>query len=191
MKTVLSTVICALMIASISSAFPPSRAYAEPTLQTAPASLASLKSGENGTVLFFVAHDCPISNGYAPEMNRLETAYSSKGVGFYLVYAEKDFTAAQAQAHYDAYGYKFPALLDTRFSLAREARATVTPEAVLLDPSGHVRYRGAIDNLYADFGVKRQRATEFPLRAALDAFLAGRPMPSSDVKDVGCYLSTE
>ena len=36
-------------------------------------------------VLFFVTTDCPLSNGYAPEMNRIEQAYAPRSVRFYAV----------------------------------------------------------------------------------------------------------
>src|SRR5579883_3335750 len=55
--------------------------------------------GKKATVLFFVAHDCPVSNGYAPEMNRICAKYGPLGVAFYIVYAEADYPAASAQKH--------------------------------------------------------------------------------------------
>lgn len=187
MKSVTYSALC---LALLFTAVCPRTATAQ-DVQPAPSSASALKQGAKATVLFFVAHDCPISNAYAPEINRLDNSYSPKGVVFYLVYAEKDLTAAQARARARSYGYKFPALLDTRLSLARQLGATVTPEAVVFDPNGHVLYRGAIDNLYADFGVKRPQATRWPLRDALDAILLGQPVPVSSVKDVGCYITKE
>ena len=39
-------------------------------------------------VLFFIAADCPISNGYVPEMNRIAKEYASRGVRVYGVMAD-------------------------------------------------------------------------------------------------------
>jgi hypothetical protein len=36
-------------------------------------------------VLFFVTPDCPISQGYVPEMNRIAEAYRSRGIAFFAV----------------------------------------------------------------------------------------------------------
>src|SRR4051794_22230120 len=36
-------------------------------------------SHAKGSVLFFLSHDCPISNSYAPEINRICTEYGGDG----------------------------------------------------------------------------------------------------------------
>jgi hypothetical protein len=65
---------------------------------------------------------------------------------------------------------------------------TVTPEAVLLDDRGRVRYRGRIDDQFA----ARQRRNAAPrtheLRDAIAAVLAGREVAEPHVEAVGCPL---
>lgn len=39
-------------------------------------------------VLIFIGHDCPISNGYAPEVVRLCKEYTPKRIAFCVVYAD-------------------------------------------------------------------------------------------------------
>src|SRR4051812_13952376 len=51
------------------------------------------------TVLLFVTHDCPISNRYAPEFNRIRLQYTAKKIAFYVVYVERDISAAQVKQH--------------------------------------------------------------------------------------------
>src|ERR1039458_5994551 len=97
-------------------------------------------------VLFFVTTDCPLSNGYAPEMNRIEQAYASRGVLFYAVQGDTTIPDEEVRRHAREYGYRFPALLDPRQVLARHTGATVTPEAVVLSADGAVLYLGRIDN---------------------------------------------
>ena len=41
-------------------------------------------------VLFFVATDCPVSNSYAPEIQRVCREYGPRGVGCVLVYEDVD-----------------------------------------------------------------------------------------------------
>jgi hypothetical protein len=64
----------------------------------------------------------------------------------------------------------------------------VTPQAVVIDRAGEIRYRGRIDNFYAAFGKPRQQVTEHDLRNALDAVLAGRSAPKRETDAIGCYI---
>ena len=140
-------------------------------------------------VLFFITPDCPISQGYVPEMNRLEAAYKPKGVAFFAV--QSDLTAADAElrTHVAEYGYRFPALIDPRQVLIRHVNATVTPEAFIMTAAGTVMYQGRIDNRIVSLGQKRPQATEFDLRDALDAVLAGRPVARPRTTAFGCIIS--
>ena len=67
-----------------------------------------------GTVLLFITNDCPISNGYAPEIHRLCEAYMKQGIAFYLVYSDPSVGAVEAKKHYAEYGYNCMALLDPK-----------------------------------------------------------------------------
>ena len=146
-------------------------------------------SQSHAVVLFFVTTDCPLANGYAPEMNRIEQAYNPRGVLFYAVQGDTTIPDAEVRQHARDYGYRFPALLDPQQLLARHTGATVTPEAVVLSPEGAVLYLGRIDNRVEDFGKVRIQATEFDLRDALDAVLAGRPVPHPRTHALGCAIT--
>src|ERR1700683_3012288 len=50
-------------------------------------------------VLFFVTTDCPLSNGYAPEMNRMEQAYTRRGVLFYAVQGDTTIPDEEVRRH--------------------------------------------------------------------------------------------
>jgi len=52
-----------------------------------------------------------------------------------------------------------------------------------------VLYLGRIDNRVEDFGKVRIQATEFDLRDALDAVLAGRPVPHPRTHALGCAIT--
>ena len=64
----------------------------------------------------------------------------------------------------------------------------MTPEAVVIDSRGEIRYRGRIDNFYADLGKPRQQVTARDLRDALDAVLAGRTVPNPETRALGCAI---
>ena len=138
---------------------------------------------------FFISSDCPISNSYAPEIQRLCGQYGSKGVSCLLVYEDVGLTTAALQTHMAEYRYAgIPAVIDGTRKLAKRARATVTPAAVVIDTAGGIRYRGRIDNFYAALGKPRQQVTVHDLRDALDAVLSGRPVPNPETKALGCYI---
>jgi hypothetical protein len=140
-------------------------------------------------VLFFISSDCPISNSYAPEIQRLCGDYQARGVSCSLVYEDVGIDASSMQKHLHDYGYGgIPAVIDGRRKIANRARATVTPEAVVVDSRGEIRYRGRIDNFYADLGKPRQQVTAHDLRDALDAVLAGRVVPHPETRALGCAI---
>ncbi len=140
-------------------------------------------------VLFFVASDCPISNSYAPEIQRLCGEYGSKGIGCSLLYEDVEVNAASVRKHLDEYRYRgIPAAIDNERKIAGRAGATVTPEAVVVDDKGEIRYRGRIDNFYAALGKPRQQVTVHDLADALDAVLAGKNVSTPKTHALGCYI---
>jgi thiol-disulfide isomerase/thioredoxin len=142
-------------------------------------------------VLFFVASDCPISNGYAPEIQRLCAEYGRRGVRCSLVYEDVALDPAAMRQHLDEYGYRdMPAAIDSDRTMARRAGASITPEAVLVDAKGNTRYRGRIDNRYAEIGKPRRVVTVHDLRDALEAVLAGKPVAHPETTALGCHIAT-
>lgn len=79
-------------------------------------------------------------------------------------------------------------LIDRDRTIAGRAKASVTPEAVLVDARGEIRYRGRIDNRYVDLGKPRRVVTVHDLREALDAVLAGKPVPHPETTALGCHI---
>lgn len=143
------------------------------------------------SVLFFITTDCPISNSYAPEVQRICAEYGQKKVSCNLVYVDPDLTAADVKKHVKEFRYTgLPAILDPAHKLVGAAGAKVTPEAAVIGPGGKVLYRGRIDNLYASLGKRRPEATERDLRKALDEVLGGKPVAAPFTKALGCYISS-
>jgi hypothetical protein len=146
------------------------------------------------SVMFFVATDCPISNSYAPEIQRVCREYGARGVGCSLMYEDVETSGTrlddEVRKHLREYRYAdIPAAIDRSRAMAKRARAIVTPQAVVIDRAGAIRYSGRIDNFYAALGKPRQQITEHDLRDALDAVLAGRPVPKAETTAVGCYIA--
>ena len=145
-------------------------------------------AGQVATVLFFVLHDCPIANAYAPEISRIAEEYRGRGVRAFVIYAEDDLSLAEARKHAREYAYRCPALLDPKGALARLAGATVSPEAAVFSAKGALLYRGRIDDRAIAPGKHRAEPHERDLRAALEAIMAGKPVRERFTRAIGCYL---
>jgi hypothetical protein len=145
-------------------------------------------SRSKATVLVFVSHDCPISNAYAPEINRIAADYARRKVDVFVVYAESGLSVAGAKQHARQFGYRVPIFVDASHRLSAAVGATVTPEAAVLSPSGQQLYLGRINNRYITWGKPRTQITQNDLRDALDAILAGKPVPASTSRAIGCFI---
>ena len=140
--------------------------------------------------LFFVTNDCPIANSFAHEIARICADYNSKGVACTLVYVDPAISNEQANQHAKEYGHgDYPKIVDRRHELVKATGATVTPEAAVVDHSGTVVYLGRIDDSVGALGQPRRPAKSLDLRDALDAVIAGKPVPTPRTKALGCYIS--
>jgi peroxiredoxin len=136
----------------------------------------------------FISTDCPISNSYLPELNRLYRTYAGQGVALFAVHSDPTQTADEVRRYAKEYGYTFPVLLDHKQLLARFTGATVTPEVALLSKGGTLLYRGRIDDKYPAIGTTRLVPTEFNLRNALAAAVSGQAVTPNRTVPVGCAI---
>ena len=140
-------------------------------------------------VLVFVSTDCPIANAYHPQLHQLEKEFGPRGVRFFLVHPTPGVAEAEIKAHAAEYELTLPIAIDSAQQLADFLDAKVTPEAfVIAAGSQDTVYRGAIDNVYADYGKKRPQATQSYLRDALDQLLQGQPIAVTETNPVGCFI---
>ena len=141
-------------------------------------------------VILFVQTDCPISNSYAPEIQRVCTAYAAKGISCSLAYEDVRVDASGVRKHLSEYAYSgVPATIDGSRALADRAQATITPQAVVVDARGAIRYRGRIDNFYASLGKPRQHVTEHDLTDELDEILEVTPVPKPETESLCCFIA--
>jgi tetratricopeptide (TPR) repeat protein len=142
-----------------------------------------------GTAFVFTTTDCPIANRYAPEITRLSSAFSSRGIEFRLVYVNPRERDETTRAHARRFGYTMPALHDRDHALVKKLGITVTPEVAIVAQSGELLYRGRIDDRYTDIGVDRQTPTRRDFEDALAAVVAGRPVAAKTTRAVGCIVA--
>lgn len=141
------------------------------------------------TVAIFASTECPVSNRYAPTVERLRQQFSPKGVRFYLVYPNPAESAAAIKQHMADYGYKVRALVDPTHAFVKAAEIAVTPEAVVFDARGKLVYRGRIDDRFVSLGVERPAPTKHDLADAIASTLAGKAVSEPRTQAVGCFVS--
>ncbi len=140
-------------------------------------------------VLVFVSTDCPVSNAYAPELQRVCAAYSASGIACSLIYEDPKVTRAEVRKHLAEYRYRaVGAAIDLDGSLAAQLGASVTPQVVVVDRGWTVRYSGRIDNLYEALGSPRRVVTAHDLENALTAIVGGKAPTVYRTEAVGCYI---
>ena len=140
-------------------------------------------------VFLFASVDCPVSNRYAPEVQRIHAAFAQKNVAFWLVYPNPSDTPDAVRAHLAAYGYPVHALLDPRHDLAKIATVTITPEAAVFNRSRALVYHGRIDDKFVSLGVERPSATRRDLFEALTAVMSGGMPAQASTPAVGCFIA--
>ena len=146
--------------------------------------LKDLLAKSKAVTVVFVATKCPVSNAYNTRMEALGKEYAAKGIPLVGINSNKTEPAAEVKEHAEKHGLTFPVLKDEGNRIADAYGATHTPEVFVLDPRGNLLYHGRIDENQDDpKGVKSP-----DLRNALDAVLAGRPIPVAETKAFGCSI---
>jgi peroxiredoxin len=153
-----------------------------PDVDGAQRSLKSL-AGKNGTVLIFIAVQCPVSNAYNERMEKLAEDYKAKGIAVIGINANVAEDAAAVKAHAAEHKLSFPILKDANNKIADKLGASVTPEAYFLDANNKLLYHGRIDNSRNPAQIETS-----DLRNALDAALGDKPIEKTEAKAFGCTI---
>jgi hypothetical protein len=181
--TWLMRVLCATALGLLSGC----EAKAELELPQADGRIAKPFAVTNVAVAFvFVGTECPISNRYAPELQRLQARFPA--IRFWLVYPNISEADEAVTKHAQEFRHRAEVLRDPKHKLVKLARARVTPEAAVFSPRGELLYHGRIDDRYVEFGKERPEPTTRDLENALEAVLNGKA-PAPPVKPaVGCPI---
>jgi hypothetical protein len=139
--------------------------------------------GAKAIVFVFLSTECPVSRAYTGRLNDLAQATAPRGVRWFGVNANAQEDAALLRRDATERGYPFPVIKDEGHRLADRLGARMNPEAVLLDPGGHIRYRGRIDN-HKDPSL----ALSPDLKDAIEAVLDARPVARAQTAAFGCAI---
>lgn len=155
-----------------------------PAAGGAPVALKDLLAKSKAVVVIFDATKCPYAKGYKERVATMGKEYAGKGVAFVTINSNKTEPAAEVAEDAKKHGFAFPVLKDEGNKVADLYAAQKTPEIYVLDPKGTLLYRGRIDETHED--PKNVKSPD--LRNALEAILAGKPVPAAETKAFGCSI---
>ena len=141
-------------------------------------------------VVVFMCNHCPYVKHLADSLAATAREYQARGVAFVGinsndVQAYPDDSPARMKEEARARGYTFPYLYDESQQVAKAYRAACTPDFYVFDAQRRLAYRGQYDGTRPDSGLA---PTGADLRAALDALLAGQPVPAEQKPSIGCNI---
>lgn len=146
-------------------------------------------------VLEWTNHECPFVKKHygAGNMQKLQKDYTAKGVAWLTVISsaagkQGHLTPAQADQLTKERGAAPRAvLLDAAGTMGRAYGAKTTPHMYVIDPTGKLVYAGAIDDTPSTDPADIPRSRNY-VSAALEAALAGKPVPTATSTPYGCSV---
>ena len=147
-------------------------------------------TGKPALVVAFLCNHCPYVKHMLEGFIAFARDYGPRGVGVVAINAN-DIKAYPADSPAEmaklalAKDLPFPYLFDASQSVARAYGAACTPDLYLFDRERRLMYRGQFDGSRPN---SREPVTGADLRAAVDALLAGKPVPQDQVPSVGCSI---
>lgn len=146
--------------------------------------------GKKALLVMFICNHCPFVKHVAPELSKIGREYQPRGAG--IVAINSNNVATHPEDSPDkmidaakAWGFTFPYLFDETQAVARAYKAACTPDFFLYGADRKLVYRGQLDGSRPGNGVP---VTGQDLRAALDAVLAGKPVPAGQKPSIGCNI---
>ena len=141
-------------------------------------------------LVMFICNHCPFVKHVRGELARIGNDYSDRNVAIFAINsndydAHPDDSPERMKAEAETWGYRFPYLVDRDQSVAKAYGAACTPDFFVFDGDRRLVYRGQLD---AARPSNREPVTGSDLRAALDALLAGEPVPERQTPSIGCNI---
>ena len=149
-------------------------------------------------VIIFTCNHCPTAQAYEERVKQLVTDYKSKGVAVVAISPNDPLAVTLGEMGYTDVGdtfeemkirakdkeYNFPYLYDGETSeISMQYGPQATPHVFIFDQDRKLRYTGRIDD-----GEKPGAAKTFDTRNAIEALLAGKPIPVEKTKTFGCSI---
>ncbi len=151
-------------------------------------SIADVK-GPKGTLVIFSCNSCPWVKAWETRIAEVGNWAQKQGVGVIMI--NPNDPAKNPEDRYEVMqqrakerGFAFPYVVDETSDIARAFGATHTPEFFLFDAAGKLVYTGALDDNARDPQAVKERY----VKNAIEALVAGRPIPIAQTKSIGCTI---
>ncbi len=159
--------------------------------------LADYQDGK-ALMIFFTSNHCPTSHGVEARLKKFLTDYRAKGLTFVAINPNHPDGLSIDELGYSKYndgfedmkkyaaesGFDFPYLYDgDTQTVAKAYGCLATPHVFIFDAERKLRYKGRFDDSrFAD----ETTVTSHDARNAVEAILAGQPVPVEITKPMGC-----
>lgn len=146
--------------------------------------------GASGLLVIFLSRHCPFVKHVQEKLAEVCNSYLQEGLGVVAICSndtEKypgdgpDNMREQARE----VGFRFPYLFDESQEVARAYGAACTPDFFLFDDELKLAYRGQFDSSRPSNDIP---VTGAHLVRAIEAVLAGDPVPAEQVPSMGCNI---
>jgi peroxiredoxin len=147
-------------------------------------------AGKQALLVMFICQHCPFVKHVKTELAQLGKDYIDRNVGIVAISANDinnypDDSPEKLKAMAVELDLPFPVCYDASQETAKAYTAACTPDFFLFDAEQKLVYRGQLDDSRPSNG---KPVTGADLRAAIDAVLDSRPVPTEQKPSVGCNI---
>ena len=141
-------------------------------------------------LVMFICRHCPYVKHVENEVGKLGRDYADSGLGIVAISSNDpghypDDAPERLKDMAQRLGFRFPLCFDETQDVAKAYRAACTPDFYLFDGKRRLVYRGQLDDSRPG---SHRPVTGRDLRTAIDAVLAGQPVPSTQRASIGCSI---
>lgn len=140
------------------------------------------------TVVLYTSTSCPLSQKYGPTHSRIESHFRGKDVRFIFINPYAIESRNEIDEQIKRLKLKGDYIHDGDQRWTEVIGARTTTESFVLDQSGTVLYRGAVDDQYV-IGASKASPQKNYLLDALTAVLAGKTPKVAKTEAPGCVLA--
>ena len=155
-------------------------------------------AGAKVLVFVFTANHCPTAQAYEERIEKLHADFAGRGVQFVLVspndplalrldeqgYSDLGDSFEDMKVRTKDRGWTFPYLYDGETeAMSRQYGPVATPHVFVFDAERKLRFVGRVDD-----GENPAKVTTSDTRNAIEAVLAGKPVPVETTKVFGCSV---
>lgn len=147
-------------------------------------------AGKSSLLVMFLCRHCPYVVHVQDEIAKLGRDYAESGLGIIGISSNDpghypDDAPERLKEMAQRLGFRFPFCFDETQEVAKAYKAACTPDFYLFDKERRLVYRGQLDDSRP--GTSKP-VTGRDLRAAIDAVLADKPVPSNQKASIGCSI---